>query len=66
MASDVKGYFDEQELYHSVLAVILDGCPGRLPPPFDNDIRQAASDRLLRPKAGALPLQPTYKASLIA
>jgi retron-type reverse transcriptase len=66
MASDIKGYLDEQELYHSVLAVILDGCLGRLPPPFDNDIGQAASDRLLRPRAGALPLQPTYKASLIA
>jgi retron-type reverse transcriptase len=66
MASDIKGYLDEQELYHSVLAVILDGCLGRLPAPFDSDIGQAASDRLLRPRAGALPLQPTYKASLIA
>ncbi|MFP1632333.1 reverse transcriptase domain-containing protein [Zhengella sp. ZM62] len=66
MASDIKAYLDGQELYHSVLAVILDACLGRLPPPFDNDIGQAASDLLLRPKAGALPLQPIYKASLIA
>ena len=66
MASDIKGYLNDQELYHSVLAVILDSCLGKLPPPFDNDIGQAASDRLLRPKAGALPLQPTYKAALIA
>ena len=66
MASDIKAYLDGQELYHAVLAVILDACRGRLPPPFDNDIGQAAADRLLRPKASALPLQPTYKASLIA
>ncbi|NIZ63490.1 hypothetical protein DL239_21265 [Sedimentitalea sp. CY04] len=66
MASDIKAYLDGQELYHSVLAVILDACLGRLPPPFDHDIGQAASDRLLRPKAGAMPLQPTYKASLIS
>ena len=66
MAAEIKRYLDDQELYHSVLAVILDACTGRLPPPFDNDIGQAASDRLLRPKAGALPIQPTYKASLIS
>ena len=66
MASDIKVYLDGQKLYHSVLAVTLDACRGRLPPPFDNDIGQAASDRLLRSKVGALPLQPTYKASLIA
>lgn len=66
MAAEIKAYLDAQELYHSVLATILDACLGRLPPPYDNDIGQAAADRLLRPKAGALPLQPTYKASLIA
>ena len=66
IAGDIKAYLDNQELYQSVLAVILDACLGRLPRPFDNDIGQAAADRLLRPKAGALPLQPTYKASLIA
>ncbi len=66
MAADIKAYLDSQELYHSVLAVILDACLKRLPPQYENDIGDAAADRLLRPKAGALPLQPTYKASLIA
>ena len=66
LARDIKTYLDDQELYHSVLAVILDACLGRLPPPFNSDLGQTASDRLLRPKTGALPLQPTYKASLIA
>lgn len=66
MAADIKAYLAGQELYHSVLAAILDACLGRLPPPYDNEVGQAAAERLLRPKAGALPLQPTYKASLIA
>lgn len=66
MAADIKAYLDDQELYHSVLAAILDACLGRLPPRYAHDIGQLAADRLLRPKAGALPLQPTYKASLIA
>ncbi|WP_281823923.1 RNA-directed DNA polymerase [Jannaschia rubra] len=66
LAADIKAYLDDQELYHSVLATILDACHGRLPAPFDHDIGKAAADRLLRPKLGALPLQPTYKASLIA
>ncbi len=66
MAADIKDYLDGQELYHAVLAVILDACLGRLPPPFDNEIGQSTADRLLRPKATALPLQPTYKSALIA
>lgn len=66
LADDIKTYLDNQEIYHSVLSVLLDACLERLPPPFDNDIGQAAAGRLLTPKAGALPLQPTYKASLIA
>ena len=65
MAREIVAYLDGQELYHSVLSTILDACVGRMPPPFDNTIGQAAADRLLRPKPGALPLQPTYKASLI-
>lgn len=66
LATEIKAYLDEQALYHSVLATILDSCLGRLPAPYDYDIGKAAADRLLRPKAGALPLQPTYKTSLIA
>lgn len=66
LAGDLKAYLNGQELYHSVFSVLLDACLNRLPPPFDSEIGQAAADRLLRPKAGALPLQPTYKASLIA
>ncbi|TYB83474.1 RNA-directed DNA polymerase [Maritimibacter fusiformis] len=66
LAAEIKTYLDDQELYHSVLATVLDACLGRLPPPYDHDIGKAAADRLLRPKPGALPLQPTYKASLIA
>ena len=66
LAGDIKKYLDNQELYHSVLSVILDACLERLPPLIENEIGQAAADRLLRPKAGALPLQPTYKASLLS
>jgi hypothetical protein len=66
MEADIKSYLESQELYHSVLAVTLDACLGRVPQTFDNDVGQAAADRLLRPEVGALPLQPTYKASLIA
>jgi hypothetical protein len=66
LAKEIKAYLDDQELYHSVLATVLDACIGRLPAPYDNDIGKAAADRLLRPKPAALPLQPTYKAALIA
>ena len=66
MASEVKTYLGGDELYHSVFAVILDACLGRLPLSIDNAIGQAAAERLLRPKPGSLPIQPTYKASLIA
>ncbi len=65
-AADIKAYLDGQELYHSVLATILDASLGRVPAPYDSQFGKAAADRLLRPKAGALPLQPAYKASLIA
>lgn len=66
LATEIKAYLDDQALYHSVLAIVLDASLGRLPAPYDHDIGKAAADRLLRPKPGALPLQPTYKASLIA
>ena len=65
-AAEIEAYLNNQELYHSVLAAVLDACLGRLPPPYDHHFGKAAADRLLRPKPGALPLQPTYKASLIA
>lgn len=65
LASDVKVFLSEHELYHSVLAHVLDACLERLPPPYEGDVGQAAADRLLRPKKGALPLQPSYKAALI-
>lgn len=66
LAAEIKAYLDDQELYHSVLATVLDACFGRLPSPYDYEIGKAAADRLLRSKPGALPLQPTYKVSLIA
>ncbi len=66
LAVEIRNFLNAQELYHSVLANILDASLGRMPPPYDNDIGQAAADRLLRPKPGSLPLQPSYKASLIS
>ena len=65
-ASDIRNYLNEQELYHSVLAAVLDASLGRIPSPFDSEIGQSAANRLIRPKPGSLPLQPSYKASLIA
>ena len=65
-AEEIRSFLNAQELYHSVLANILDASLGRMPPPYNNDFGQAAADRLLRPKPGALPLQPSYKSSLIS
>lgn len=65
-AAEIKAYLDGHTLYHSVLATVLNACLGRLPSPHDHEFGKAAADRLLRPKPGSLPLQPTYKASLIA
>ena len=65
LASEIKDYLNNQVLYHSVLATVMNACLGRLQAPYDHDIGKAAADRLLRPKPESLPLQPTYKASLI-
>ena len=62
----IENFLSGHELYHSVLANVLDACSGRLPAPLDGQIGQSAADRLLKPKKGALPLQPSYRASLIA
>jgi hypothetical protein len=66
MAADIKAYLHDQEIYHSALSAILDSCLGRLPKNFNDMVAETAANRLLRPGAGALPLQPTYKASLIS
>jgi hypothetical protein len=66
LGAKIIEYVREPELYQSVSGDILRGCLGRMPPAEADILARFASDRLLRPKRGLLPLQPTYKEALIA
>jgi len=56
---------NEPELYHSVNANLLDACAENMHPAWIAPFGQYAADRLMRPKRGALPLQPTLSGALI-
>jgi hypothetical protein len=66
LAEKIVQYIREPELYHSVVGDILRSCLGRMPPAESAEMGRFAAERLLRPRRGLLPLQPTYKEALIA
>jgi hypothetical protein len=66
LATQIIEYLMEPELYHSVSGDIVRSCLGRTPPAESAILARFAAERLLRPKRGLLPLQPTYKEALIA
>jgi retron-type reverse transcriptase len=66
LAARIIEYVREPELYHSVTGDILRACLGRLPANEAGVLGRFSVERLLRPRRGLLPLQPTYKEAVIA
>lgn len=67
MAADIVRYLhDGPELYHSVNGALLNVALGRLTGTARDLLAKFAARRLVRPKRGSLPAQPTYKEALIA
>lgn len=66
LANEIIEYLKGTELYHSVNGALLDACLGRFPPVETSVLAKFCADRLLRPKKGSLPAQPSYKEALIA
>jgi reverse transcriptase-like protein len=65
LAFEILSHLSGVELYHSVSGELLKACLGRFPPRESAQLGKFCADRLVRPKKGSLPLQPTYKASLV-
>ena len=66
LASEIIDYVRGPELYHSVIGMLLRACFGRFPPIETASLGRFCSDRLIRPKSGSIPVQPSYKEALIA
>lgn len=65
LAKQVESYVSSNELYHAVNAELLRSCLGKCPPAVAASLGKTCAERLLRPKAGLIPLQPSYKEALI-
>lgn len=65
LAREIEGYVAANDLYHAVNAELLRACLSKCPPPVTASLGKICADRLLRPKPGLIPLQPSYKEALI-
>jgi hypothetical protein len=66
LASAIIEYVQGEELYHSVNGALLRACLGRMPSSETAQLGQWCADRLVRPKRGAIRVQPSYKEALLA
>lgn len=66
LANQIESYISGNELYHAVHAQLLRSCLGKCPPATTASLGKICAKRLLRPKRGAIQLQPSYKEALIA
>ena len=66
LAGELSNYICGVELYHSVNGAILLSCFGRMPKIEAARVGKFCSDRLIRPKKGSIPTQPSYREGLIA
>ena len=66
MGDDIIAYLRGSELYHFVSGALLRACLGKLSDKQSDVLGQFCADRLLRPKKGAIRVQPSYKEALIA
>jgi retron-type reverse transcriptase len=67
MAADIVNYLcDGPELYHSVNGALLSASHGRVTGTDGDTLAKFSAARLVRPRRGSLPVQPTYKDALVA
>ena len=66
LSLEIIDYLNGHELYHSVNALLLRACLGSFPSNEESVLGRLCADRLLRPKPGSIPIQPSYKEALIA
>lgn len=66
LAADIMEYLQGPELYHAVNAAVLRACHGRMGHSETATLGRFCADRLVRPKRGSIPVQPSYKEALIA
>lgn len=64
-AKTILSMLNEPELYHAVSANLLEACASNMPAFWVPVFGTYAADRLVRPRMGALPLQPTFKGALV-
>lgn len=65
LAKKIENYVSTNDLYHAANAQLLRSCLGKCPPTVTASLGKICADRLLRPKAGLIQLQPSYKEALI-
>lgn len=65
-ATEIIEYFQGPELYHAVNGAVLRACLGRMGDSEAATLGRLCADRLIRPKRGSIPVQPSYKEALIA
>jgi Reverse transcriptase (RNA-dependent DNA polymerase) len=67
MATEIVSYVcDGPELYHSVSGALMTAALGRLTGTAGDALARFSAERLVRPKRGSIPAQPTYKEALVA
>jgi hypothetical protein len=66
LAEEIKQFILDPELYHSVNAALLRVCLYKMPENEEHTLGRFCADRLVRPKRGSIPIQPSYKEALIA
>lgn len=66
LATEILDFLQGPELYHAVNGAVLRACLGRLGVTEAAFLGQFCADRLIRPKKGSIPAQPSYKEALIA
>jgi len=67
MAEEIVSYIcDGHELYHSVSGALLNASLGRITGVRGAVLAKFSAERVIRPKRGLIPAQPTYKEALVA
>ena len=67
MSAEIISYVcDGPELYHSVNGALMSAALGRITGAAGDALAKFSAERIIRPKRGSIPVQPTYKEALTA
>ena len=66
LGEEIIAFLRGAELYHSVNGALLRACLGKLSMTQSDVVGRYCADRLLRPRRGAIRVQPTFKEAMIA